>query len=55
MQRFIEGVDRNQSALLPECLDDFVVDDNAVRVIDVNNRLTGVQLMSCKLGVTGSD
>jgi transposase len=35
MKRFIEGVDRNQSTLLPECLDDFVVEDNAVRVIDV--------------------
>jgi len=35
MKRFIEGVDRNQNTLLPECLDDFVVKDNAVRVIDV--------------------
>jgi transposase len=35
MKRFIEGVDRNQNTLLPECLDDFVVEDNAVRVIDV--------------------
>jgi hypothetical protein len=24
MKRFIEGADRNQSTLLPECLDDWV-------------------------------
>jgi transposase len=35
MKRFVEGEDRNQVMLLPECLDDFVVEDNPVRVIDV--------------------
>src|ERR1039457_4560699 len=35
MKRFVEGEDRNQVTLLPECLDDFVVEDNPVRVIDV--------------------
>lgn len=35
MKRFIEGQDRAQSILLPECLDDFVGEDNPVRVIDV--------------------
>src|SRR5260370_42556555 len=35
MKRFIEGEDRNQVTLLPECLDDFVAEDNPVRVIDV--------------------
>ena len=35
MKRFIEGVDRNQSTLFPECLEDWVGADNAVRVIDV--------------------
>jgi transposase len=35
MKRFIEGEDRAQVTLLPECLDDFVVEDNPVRVIDV--------------------
>src|SRR5688572_28884512 len=35
MKRFIEGVDRSQSVLLPECLDDFVTEDNPVRVIDL--------------------
>lgn len=35
MKRFIEGVDRSQSVLLPECLEDFVSEDNPVRVIDL--------------------
>jgi len=35
MGRFVEGADRGQSTLLPECLDDWISDDNPVRVIDV--------------------
>jgi transposase len=34
MKRFIEGVHRNQVTLLPECLDDYIAEDNAVRAID---------------------
>jgi transposase len=34
MTRFVQGADRGQSTLLPECLDDSVADDNPVRVID---------------------
>lgn len=34
MKRFIEGTDRSQSMFLPECLDDYVGSDCAVRVID---------------------
>jgi transposase len=34
MGRFIEGEDRQQVALMPECLDDYVAEDNPVRVID---------------------
>src|SRR5215510_5557426 len=34
MNRFIAGVDRGQSTLLPECLDDFIDESNPVRVID---------------------
>ena len=34
MSRFIEGQDRQQVALIPECLDDFIADDNPVRIID---------------------
>jgi transposase len=35
MMRFIEGEDRKQVTLLPECLDDFVAEDNPVRIIVV--------------------
>ena len=35
MKRFVEGVSRDQATLLPECLDDFVGEDNPVRVVDV--------------------
>jgi transposase len=34
MKRFIEGEDRSQSTLFPERLDDYIADDNAVRVVD---------------------
>ena len=34
MKRFVEGLDRGQSTLFPEMLDDFVEEDNAVRVIE---------------------
>ena len=35
MKRFVEGESRNQSTLFPELLDDYVNEDNPVRVIDV--------------------
>src|SRR5262245_7382011 len=35
MKRFVDGVDRGQSTLFPECLEDFINEDNPVRVIDV--------------------
>jgi len=34
MSRFIEGADRQQVTLLPECLDDFIAEDNTVRIVD---------------------
>jgi len=34
MKRFVQGMDRAQSTLLPECLEDWIDDDNPVRVID---------------------
>jgi transposase len=34
MGRFIEGEDRQQVSLMPECLDDFIAQDNPVRVIE---------------------
>lgn len=35
MKRYIEGEDRTQSVLFPERLDDYIYEDNPVRVIDV--------------------
>jgi transposase len=35
MKRFIEGTDRSQSTLFPESLEDWIEEDNPVRVIDV--------------------
>src|ERR1017187_816144 len=35
MGRFVEGEDRGQSLLLPESLDDYVSEDNPVRVVEV--------------------
>src|SRR5271157_4194808 len=35
MKRFVEGSDRGQSTLFPECLEDWIGEDNPVRAIDV--------------------
>ncbi len=35
MKRFVEGVDRGQSTLFPDRLEDWIGEDNPVRVIDV--------------------
>jgi transposase len=35
MKRFIQGECRTQSILLPEALDDYVIETNPVRVVDV--------------------
>src|SRR5438477_7601705 len=35
MRRFVEGTDRGQSTLFPECLEDWIDEDKPVRVIDV--------------------
>lgn len=34
MKRFVQGESRTQSTLLPELLDDYIAEDNPVRVID---------------------
>ncbi len=34
MKRFVEGADRGQTTLLPECLDDWIDESNSVRVVD---------------------
>ena len=35
MKRFVEGTDRGQSTLFPECLEDRIDENNPARVIDV--------------------
>src|SRR3954471_18659114 len=35
MKRFIDGADRGQSTLFPECVEDWICEDNPVRAIDV--------------------
>jgi transposase len=35
MKRYVEGEDRTQATLFPERLDDYIAEDNPVRVIDV--------------------
>jgi hypothetical protein len=34
MKRFVEGIDRGQATLFPECLADWISENNPVRVID---------------------
>ena len=35
MRRFVEGMERGQSTLFPDCLEDWIYEDNPVRAIDV--------------------
>lgn len=35
MKRFVEGLDRRQTLLLPACIDDYIGEDNPVRVVEV--------------------
>jgi transposase len=35
MKRFVEGEDRRQATLLPDCLDDYVTEDNPVHLVEV--------------------
>lgn len=34
MGRFVERANRNQATFLPECLEDFIAEDNPVRIVD---------------------
>jgi hypothetical protein len=34
VKRFVEGADRGQTTLLPECLDEWVEESNSIRVVD---------------------
>ena len=38
MTRFVQGMDRQQTTLLPECLDDLIDESNPVRAVDVFRR-----------------
>jgi hypothetical protein len=38
MKGFVKEADRQQTTLLPECLDDWVGESNPVRVVDVDAR-----------------
>ena len=49
MKRFIQSVNRTQMTLLPEQLEDYVAEDNPVRVVDVFVE----QLDLGKLGLDG--
>ena len=33
MKRFVEGIDRGQATLFPKCLEDWIDEDNPVRVM----------------------
>src|SRR6201997_1701056 len=35
MKRYVEGQDRSQTTLFPESLDEYIAEDNPVRVVDV--------------------
>ena len=49
MKRFVQGEARTQMSLLPECLDDYVSEDNPVRVVEAF--IDGIDLG--RLGFTG--
>src|SRR3712207_3724322 len=34
MKRFVEGEDRRQTTLLPDCIEDYVSEENPVRVVE---------------------
>ena len=56
MKRYIEGKSRAQMVLMPESLDDFIDDDNPVRVIDLfvdELDLQGLGFASAQPAVTG--
>jgi transposase len=49
MKRFVQGEARSQMSLLPECLDDYVTEDNPVRVVEAFIDALDLE----KLGFTG--
>src|SRR5256714_13487462 len=51
MRRFVEGADRGQSTLFPDCLEDWIGEDNPVRVTAV----FADELDLAELGFSGVD
>lgn len=51
MARFVQGDNRTQGTLLPELLEDYVSEDNPVRVVDVFVERLDLR----RLGFTGVD
>ena len=51
MRRFVEGADRGQSTLFPDRLEDWIGEDNPVRVIEVFVD----ELHLAELGFSGAD
>ena len=51
MKRFVEGADRDQATLFPECLEDWIDEDNPVRVVEAY--IEGLDLGG--LGFSGVD
>ena len=49
---YIEGADRNQIILFPECIEDYIDDDNLVRIIDVYVELLDVVALGFKFAVS---
>jgi transposase len=52
MTRFVQSEDRRQGVLLPEYLDDYVAEDNPVRVIDVFVNELDLGALGCDPRVT---
>jgi hypothetical protein len=48
MKRFVVGIDRSQTTLFPECLEDWIEEDNPVRVIELFAE--GLDLAELKFG-----
>jgi transposase len=48
MKRFVEGTDRSQTTLFPECLEDWIDENNPVRVIEVF--VEGLDLAELRFG-----
>ena len=55
MKRFVEGEDRRQTTLLPDTLEDYVREDNPVRVIDVFIDELRLQDEADRLAAVGED